>query len=80
MKLPEIKRLAEAHTVAELALAKEAILQGEQPQIAVEGEDEGEQLTHVMAAQWIHAHMAQEQVDLRTAQRVYGQMVRKSLS
>ena len=80
MKLPVIKALTEAHSVAELQSAEEAILNEETPSITIDGEDEGEQLTHCMAAIWIKNEMDQKGADFRTAMRAYTDRVRKSIS
>ncbi len=50
------------------------------PEIKIEGKDEGEQLTHVLAAIFILEHMAENGVDLKTALREYTLKVRNSIS
>jgi hypothetical protein len=80
MKLPVIKKLIETYAVEDLELAQEAILNEELPAIEVEGEDEGEQLTHCMAAIWIKSEMETKGIDFRTAMRAYTERVRKSIS
>lgn len=80
MKLAVIKKLAETQTIENLSLAEEAILNEEIPQIEIEGEDEGEQLTHAIAAIQILSDMEKDGVDLRTALRAYTERVRNSIS
>ena len=80
MKLAVIKKLAETQTIENLRLAEEAILNEEKPQIDIEGEDEGEQLTHAIAAIQILSDMEKDGVDLRTALRAYTERVRNSIS
>lgn len=80
MQLPEIKRLVEAHTTEELRAAEDAILNEQQPAITVNGKDEGEQLTHVLAAIDIRNDMDKNGTDARTALRNYTQRVRNSIS
>jgi hypothetical protein len=80
MKLAVIKKLAETQTIDNLRLAEEAILNEEKPQIEIDGEDEGEQLTHAIAAIQILSDMEKEGVDLRTALRAYTERVRNSIS
>ena len=80
MKLPVIKKLTESFTVEELQLAEAAILNEEIPAIVVEGEDEGEQLTHCMAAIWIKHEMQTAGIEFRDAMRAYTNRVRKSIS
>ena len=80
MQIAIIKQLAETHPLAELLAAEEAILNEQTPAIPVEGKDEGEQLTHVLAAIEIHNDMLKNGVDFRTALRNYTQRVRNSIS
>ena len=80
MKLAVIKKLAETHTLESLRQAEEAILNEEKPSIEIEGEDEGEQLTHAIAAIQILSDMETLSVDLRTALRAYTERVRNSIS
>ena len=63
MKVPVIKKLAETYSLEELQNAEKAIYDEQQPSIEVEGEDEGEQLTHIIAAIWIKNDMA-EKIDV----------------
>ncbi|MFN4234635.1 MAG: DUF6952 family protein [Bacteroidia bacterium] len=80
MKLPIIKQLAETYTIEQLKAAEEAILNEQKPEIKIEGSDEGEQLTHVIAAISILEDMNKNKVDIRTALRNYTQRVRNSIS
>jgi len=48
--------------------------------IKVEGEDEGEQLTHILAAIWIMGKMDDANMDFHGALREYTKMVRESLN
>ncbi len=80
MKLPVIRSLAEKHTIEELRLAEVSILNEEKPGIEVAGDDEGEQLTHVISAIAIKEDMAENGVELRVALRNYAERVRKSIS
>jgi hypothetical protein len=80
MKLPVIKQLTESYSVEDLKLAEEAILNEETPSISIDGEDEGEQLTHCMAAIWIKNEMQEKKLDFRNAMRAYTNRVRKSIS
>ncbi|MFT2009741.1 DUF6952 family protein [Pontibacter sp. 13R65] len=80
MKIPVIKKLVETQSIEALMAAEAAILEEQELQIEVEGEDEGEQLTHVLAAVWILNQMHHQQVDFKTALREYTQKVRTSIS
>lgn len=79
MKIPVIKKLAEDHDIPTLEKAEEAILSEEQPAIEVLGDDEGEQLTHVLAAIEIRRSMEGGKT-ANEAVRAYSQRVRKSIS
>lgn len=80
MKLPVIKKLVEMYTLEELMAAELAISEGEKPAIEIEGEDEGEQLTHAYAAVTIRQEMELNDKDLKTALREYTNRVRDSIS
>lgn len=81
MNIASVRALVEAnHSADALRSAEEAILEGLEPAIAVQGEDEGEQLTHVMAARWVLDHMAATNDDVMTSIRAYTQRVRSSIS
>ncbi|MDH5399907.1 MAG: hypothetical protein OEX02_17270 [Cyclobacteriaceae bacterium] len=81
MKIPVIKKLVEKFSLSELEEADEAIINEKQPAIEVEGEDEGEQLTHVMAAVWIKTYLkSHEGVAFKDALREYTKKVRTSIS
>lgn len=79
MKIPAIKKLVETYTIAQLQAAEEAILEEQTPAIEIDGEDEGEQLTHVTAAIAVLQDMEQNGVDARTGIRNYTVRVRNSI-
>ncbi|TGE14474.1 DUF6952 family protein [Hymenobacter elongatus] len=80
MKIPAIKRLVESQTLDALVEAEAALLDEQQPAFAVEGEDEGEQLTHVFAAIFILNHIQDTGADFKDALREYTKKVRVSIS
>ena len=80
MKMSVVKVLAESHAVEDLRKAEAALENGELPAIDVEGEDEGEQLTHVIAAITILESMTTKNMEFRDALREYTQRVRSSIS
>jgi len=80
MKIPVIKLIASQHSIKELDAAEEAILNEEKPAIQIEGDDEGEQLTHIMAAREIRTRMEKDGIDLNRALRNYTLRVRNSIS
>lgn len=80
MKIPAIKQLVETYSADELVKAEEALLEEHPIQIEVGGDDEGEQLTHIMAAIWILNDMEKTGQDFKTSLRSYTQKVRNSIS
>lgn len=79
MKLAEIKKLVEAYDLNTLQSAEQQILEGEPLGIQLGGDDEGEQLTHVMAAIEILQDM-QGGTEMKDALRNYTKRVRESIS
>lgn len=79
MHIPSIKKLVETYTLEELRQAENAILEEEQPGIEIGGEDEGEQLTHAIAAVWIKEDMMTNSRELKESLREYTKKVRKSI-
>ncbi|MCS6981591.1 MAG: hypothetical protein NZM65_05275 [Flavobacteriales bacterium] len=80
MKLPVIKELAESRSLEELIAAEEALTEGRNLPFHVAGEDEGEQLTHILGARWIREEMQRTGCTLTEALRAYGRRVRESIS
>ena len=80
MQVPIIKKLVEQYSLAQLQSAEEALLEEQKPAIDVEGKDEGECLTHVLAAIYIKEKMEQNAVPFTQALRDFTQRVRNSIS
>ena len=80
MKIPAIKKLVETYTITELNAAEENLVEGEKLAIEVEGNDEGEVLTHIIAAVWILEEMKAKDMDFKDALREYTKKVRESIS
>ncbi|WP_439880784.1 DUF6952 family protein [Pontibacter sp. MBLB2868] len=80
MKIPAIKKLVENYNLHELIAAEEAIVDEQQPAIEVEGDDEGEQLTHILAAVWILNDMEDNGNEFKNSLREYTKKVRVSIS
>lgn len=80
MNIKTIIHLVDNYSMEQLSKAEESIINEESPAIEVEGKDEGEMLTHVLAAQWCKEEMEQSKCDVRTAIRLYSQKVRNSIS
>ncbi|MBY0427149.1 MAG: hypothetical protein K2Q22_16055 [Cytophagales bacterium] len=79
MKIPVIKSLVESYSKEQLVQAEEALMDEGTPPIEVLGDDEGEQLTHVLAAIFIHEQMVGGGMDFSTALREYTKKVRASI-
>jgi hypothetical protein len=79
MKIPVIKQLVETHDIETLKAAEDAILNEQAPAVEIPGDDEGEQLTHILAAVEILKSMAAGET-WTGALRAYSQRVRKSIS
>lgn len=81
MKIPAIKKLVEAnYTLEMLDEAEIAIINETEPEITIEGADDGEQLTHLFAAKWIMEDMQTRGVDFVSSLRLYTEKVRNSIS
>ena len=80
MKIPVIKILAETHSIEVLETAEAAFYDEKTPHIDVPGDDEGEQLTHVIAALEILREVEETECAFNVALRNYTQRVRNSIS
>jgi hypothetical protein len=80
MNLAAVRTLVETYTNHDLQQAEAQLLEGEPLRIDVLGEDEGEQLTHILAALWVRQHMAETGDALPLAMRAYTQRVRQSIT
>jgi hypothetical protein len=80
MKIPVIKKLVENFDLKQLEKAEIDLVEGLAPEIEVEGSDEGEQLTHIMAAIWILHEMKLRSLDFKDALREYTKKVRESIN
>ncbi len=80
MKIPVIKKLVESYSIDQLVDAENEIIEGNEPSIEVEGSDEGEKLTHVIAATWILQEMKVRKIDFKDALRDYTKKVRESIN
>jgi broad-specificity NMP kinase len=79
MKIPAIKKLVENVEIDALRKAEQDLLEEQKPEIQIDGEDESEQLTHVLAAIIIKEYMANG-LSFTDALRKYSSRVRTSIS
>lgn len=80
MKIPAIKKLVENYSLGQLQEAENAILEEQKPAIEVEGDDEGECLTHILASIYIKDRMEHHATPFNQALRDFSQRVRNSIS
>lgn len=79
MEIVEIKRLVNEFSIAQLEAAEDAIINEIPMEIEVGGIDEGERLTHVIAAKYIKQDMELNEVTIGKAVRNYTLKVRSSI-
>jgi hypothetical protein len=79
MKIPAIKKLVETYKLDELYQAEKDLMDEKRLAIDIEGEDEGEKLTHILASIWILHEMEKNKLDFKTALREYTKKVRSSI-
>ena len=80
MNINSIKQLVETYSTEQLQAAENALLNEEALAITVEGKDEGEQLTHILAAIFCQEEMAKTGININQAVRLYSQRVRGSIN
>lgn len=79
MNVSSIKNLVDKYSLDEIKAAENALLNEEKPAIEVEGKDEGEQLTHILAALFCKEEMQRDNININQAIRLYSQRVRGSI-
>ncbi len=80
MNIQIIKHIVETYTADQLKQAEDDLLNERPLQIEIEGVDEGEQLTHTLAALFCQEVMAAEGLNINQAVRAYSQRVRGSIN
>jgi len=80
MKIPAIKKAVESHSLEALRAAEQALYEELELAIEVEGADEGEKLTHILAAIAILEDMEKNTTEFKDALRAYTQRVRNSIN
>ncbi len=79
MNVAVIKQIVDAYTMEQLLQAEADILNETEPRVEIGGADEGEKLTHVLAAIFCKHEMEREHININQAIRMYSQRVRGSL-
>ncbi len=80
MNISSIKNATENFSIDELKQAELDLLDEKPLLIQIEGKDEGEQLTHILAAIYCKEVMEKEGINLNQAVRQYSVKVRQSIS
>lgn len=80
MKIPAIRKLVETQPLKDLLAAEYALIEDKPLSFEVEGDDEGEKLTHIIAAIWILERMKVDDIEFKAALREYTQKVRESIN
>lgn len=80
MKITAIKNLVENYTLKQLMEAEAALLEEKETLMEIEGDDEGERLTHIFAAIWILNKIKDDKVEFKVALREYTKKVRESIN
>lgn len=80
MNVQIIKQIIDSYTVPQLKQAEDDLLNERPLQISIEGKDEGEQLTHILAAIFCKEVMEKEGLNLNQAVRAYSVRVRNSIN
>jgi hypothetical protein len=78
MQIPVVRRLVQAFTLDQLRQAERCLLDELPLPIEVSGEDEGEQLTHILGAIWILEQIEQG-MTINEALRAFTLRVRNSI-
>ena len=80
MKINAIKELVETHSTEVIISLTTQLENGEPLSHPVHGDDEGEQLTHLLGAAWIKEQMALHNSEFQTELRNFTARVRGSIS
>jgi hypothetical protein len=80
MNIPLVKKLVETYALQDLKQAESDLYDENPLSITVDGEDAGEQLTHILAAIWINEDMNERGVNMSESLREYTRKVRTSIS
>lgn len=80
MNIQIIKKIVDLYTIDQLKQAEENLLEEKPLCVEIEGKDEGEQLTHILAAVFCLEEMQKSDININQAIRLYSQRVRDSIS
>ena len=80
MNSSSIKYNADNYSIEKLKQAENALLNEETLSIEIEGKDEGEKLTHVLAAIFCKQEMLKSEISINQAIRLFFKRVRNSIN
>jgi len=80
MNINSIKAIVENYSIAQMQAAENELLNEEPLSINIEGKDEGEKLTHILAAIFCKQEMQKDNITIIQAIRLYSQRVRGSIN
>jgi hypothetical protein len=80
MNIATIKKIVELYTVEQLQKAEEDLLEERSFSVEIEGKDEGEKLTHILAGIFCIEVMQKENIEINQAIRLYSRRVRESIN
>jgi hypothetical protein len=80
MKINAIKELVENYSIETIEQLTAQLENGEALSHPVGGDDEGEQLTHLLGASWILTQIKEKGTDFKTELRNFTARVRDSIS
>lgn len=80
MNVQIIKQITDAYSLEQLRQAEDDLLNEIPLSIVIEGSDEGEQLTHILAAIFCKEVMEKEGLNINQAVRAYSVRVRNSIN
>lgn len=80
MNTATVKLLISEYSIASLKDAEAAMMKEETLPFHVDGKDEGEQLTHILAAIYCKQEMEQSGITVNQALRLYARRVRNSIN
>jgi hypothetical protein len=80
MNVNSIKNLVQKYNLEEIQSAENSLINELSLDIEVEGKDEGEQLTHILAAIFCKQEMVDKGISINHAIRIYSQRVRGSIN
>jgi hypothetical protein len=80
MKINALRKLCQDYDLKTLKQLEEELVEEKPLSLEVEGEDEGEQLTHIMGAIWILEQANDNGTDVKTELRNFSNRVRNSIN